>query len=192
MCAAVSREDRGALGVERPREGWAAWRTRQRVTWAARGLPCPPPRGGGDARTGMLRMNGSGIATRCPRLLPSPPYSQAPKGRGPNTRMRRFLIFHKRSTHTQAVTPVVTCDHFTFFTIRILPSDPSPFHQPSCSLQPLGPICVRDMHAQKEKDALGVHSSPSRHAACCCCTLGAAPEGAANRHVEVKLTCVRA
>ena len=35
LCAAVSREDHGALGVERLSEGWAARRTRQRVTWGS-------------------------------------------------------------------------------------------------------------------------------------------------------------
>ena len=35
MCAVVSREDHGAFGVERLSEGWAARRTRQRVTWGS-------------------------------------------------------------------------------------------------------------------------------------------------------------
>ena len=57
----------------------------------------------------MLRMNGSGIATRCPRRCPPPPIPPRDGGAKHNARVE----ISRESTHTQASTPVVTCDHFT-------------------------------------------------------------------------------
>ena len=52
----------------------------------------------------MLRMNGSGVTTRRRRRCPHPP---------PIPQRDEVEISHARHTHTQAFTPVVTCDHFT-------------------------------------------------------------------------------